>query len=224
VFLIAQTLGVIVLGAVFLVTGLLLRLLWLRRTQQPACDWWMANLGMESLGLFSVVVGNALQRPWFLILGNLLLVLGAACSWIGARRYCGGSPLPQRIFPAVLALYGAPLVYLSVIHPDLHARLILNSLAYASWPTLVTLTYLRGIPVHRAALRQVALTAYGLPALFFVGRALFLLLQGPGGDRMIEWGVTLLMTLPLALVRAYALDLLSAQPLSRPQRQMNTAR
>src|SRR5665811_2122537 len=76
-----------------------------RSTRSPFCGWWCVALAAFLGGASAYLLNGTPQQYWADPLGNFLIVLGAASTWVAAKTLRGPRPaLWQLMFAPVLTL------------------------------------------------------------------------------------------------------------------------
>lgn len=180
-----------------------------RRTRSVYSAWWCVALALFLTGSAAYLLDGTVHQRWANPLGNALMVLGAVSVWAGARtlRTMGPRPWQIAVGPAVTVLVS---VFDSPATNDwsggavfLGMMCLFIGLASAElW--VLKRSYSR--------VRKPLAFAAGLLAVFYLGRWLVFLAEGPDGPTFTEYfdsGITTLITLILLVVVSFSMAALS---------------
>ncbi|KRE71020.1 GGDEF domain-containing protein [Arthrobacter sp. Soil762] len=219
-------LDIVTLRVAFSLMALLLGLLFYffayRTTRAPYSGWWCVALALFLTGALAFLLdGTALQR-WTNPLGHVLLVSGAVSVWVSARSLRRSPPRP-------LLFAAAPAVTLVACALDSPAT---NTWAggpvfLASMGLLFGLATREMWPAEPAYTRvRIPMTAsVGLVSVFYLGRLIAFLADGPGGptfELLFGSAITTMLTMVLLVVVSFSMAGLISEQQTRALRMVAT--
>ncbi|MCG2622895.1 GGDEF domain-containing protein [Arthrobacter sp. I2-34] len=217
-----MTLDTATLRVAFAVVALTLFILFYlvtyRRTRSAYSGWWCAAITLFLTGSSAYLLNGTAQQFWANPVGNVLTVLGAACVWAGARTLRAATPKLWQLAagPAVVAV---PSV---LDHPATNnwaggpfflalMALLIGLSAVELWRLPPDYTWLR---------RPLAFSA-GFVALYYGGRCLAFLADGPQGRIFLAFFGTVpttLLHMMLLVVVSFSMAALSHEQVTRELR------
>jgi diguanylate cyclase (GGDEF)-like protein len=189
-----------------------------RRTRSAYSGWWCAAIALFLVGSSAYLLNGTAHQVWANPLGNVLAVLGAASVWAGARTLRAPAPKPWQVAagPGVVAVAS-----------------VLDNPASNNWsggPFFLTLMSLmiglsavelwRLPPGYTRIQRALALAA-GFVALYYFGRCIAFITDGPGGQvfrTFFGTAPTTLLTMMLLVVVSFSMAALSNEQVTRELR------
>ncbi|MFS0718350.1 GGDEF domain-containing protein [Arthrobacter sp. 1P04PC] len=189
-----------------------------RKTRSAYSAWWCSALLLFLTGSASYLLDGTVHQEWANPLGNTLLVGGAGAMWAGARSL-------RRTSPRIWYLLAGPVVTGIVS--------IFDNPATNNWsggPVLLGLMGLMlGLSSRELFLLEVDYSrvhrplAYGsaLLTIFYVGRLVVFLLQGPNSPVFVTYFgsvVTTVLTTMVLVVASFTMVELSNEQLTRDLR------
>lgn len=189
-----------------------------RKTRSAYSAWWCSALLLFLTGSASYLLDGTVHQEWANPLGNTLLVGGAGAMWAGARSL-------RRTSPKIWYLLAGPVVTGIVS--------IFDNPATNNWsggPVLLGLMGLMlGLSSRELFLLEVDYSrvhrplAYGsaLLTIFYVGRLVVFLLQGPNSPVFVTYFgsvVTTVLTTMVLVVASFTMVELSNEQLTRDLR------
>ena len=189
-----------------------------RKTRSAYSAWWCSALLLFLTGSASYLLDGTVHQEWANPLGNTLLVGGAGAMWAGARSL-------RRTSPKIWYLLAGPVVTGIVS--------IFDNPATNNWsggPVLLGLMGLMlGLSSRELFLLEVDYSrvhrplAYGsaLLTIFYVGRLVVFLLQGPNSPVFVTYFgsvVTTILTTMVLVVASFTMVELSNEQLTRDLR------
>ncbi|MHA7246132.1 GGDEF domain-containing protein [Arthrobacter tecti] len=180
-----------------------------RRTRSVYSAWWCGALALFLVGSAAYLLDGSVHQVWANPLGNALLVLGAVSVWAGARTLRTAGPPTWQIL-------AGPLVTILVSAFDnpsvndwsgggVFLGMMTLFIGMASWELFVLKRYYSKI-------RQPLAIASGLLAVYYLGRWLTFLAEGPDGPTFTAYfdsSITTLITLVLLVVVSFSMAALS---------------
>lgn len=189
-----------------------------RRTRSPYSGWWCSALLLFLTGSASYLLDGTPHQVWANPLGNTLLVGGAGAMWAGARSL-------RRDSPKIWYLLAGPAVtgIVSVLdHPATNS--------WSGGPMMLAMMgIMLGLSSRELFLLEVEYSrvhrplAYGsaLLTIFYAGRLLTLLTEGPDGPIFVSYFgsvVTTILTTMVLVVASFTMVELSNEQLTRDLR------
>lgn len=147
------------LTLVLLLVGRLLR-------GEPGLWPWVAAMASVAGGSAAMSVGGGSTA--MLLVGSLLLALGPALAWLGARDRCGFARRPAPIVTSLVIVGGAVL-----LSPGARTAQTATSLAAAAWSAALVWTFLHESPSPRRIGTRAAAALFVLHGAFQIARAFF---------------------------------------------------
>ncbi|WP_445155652.1 GGDEF domain-containing protein [Arthrobacter sp. Hor0625] len=189
-----------------------------RRTRSPFSGWWCAALLLFLTGSASYLLDGTEHQVWANPLGNTLLVGGAGAMWAGARSLRRSSPklqylLAGPVVTGVVSMLDHPATNTWSGGPVMLGMMALMLGLSSRELFVLDVDYSR---VHRPL-------AYGsgLLTMFYVGRLVAFLLDGPDGpvfDAYFGSVVTTLLTAMVLVLASFTMAELSNEQLTRDLR------
>ncbi|MCO4255128.1 GGDEF domain-containing protein [Pseudarthrobacter cellobiosi] len=205
----------IAFGVMALVLVLLFYFLDYRYTRSPYGGWWCLALVFFLSGSAAFLLNGTAHQWWANMLGNVLLVLGGAAVWAGARSL-------REVPPLRWAFTGVPLVTLvasAVDNPGTNTwsggAVFLAAMCLTVG--LASRELWRLDPGYSRVRVPMAAAAAGLSAFYF-GRLVLFLLEGPNGPTFVTFfgsAVTTLVTMVLLVVVSFSMAALSTEQQTR---------
>lgn len=189
-----------------------------RRTRSSYSGWWCSALLLFLTGSASYLLDGTVHQTWANPLGNILLVGGAGAMWAGARSL-------RRTSPKLGSLLAGPVLtgVVSVLdHPETN-----------SWAGGAVLLGMMGLMLALSSRELFRLDvdyskvhrplAYGsaLLGLFYLGRLLAFLFDGPDGPVFVTYFgsvVTTLLTSVILVLASFTMAEVSNEQLTRDLR------
>lgn len=205
-------------GVVALTLFILFYLVTYRRTRSAYSGWWCLAIGLFLVGSSAFLLNGTVHQVWANPLGNVLTVLGAGSVWAGARSLRTARPKTWQLTagPALVAVASA-----------------LDSPATNNWSGgpffLVLMSLMIGLsswelwrlqPGYTRLQRPMALAA-GLVAVYYFGRWVAFILDGPRGPVFLALfgsAQTTLLTMMLLVVVSFSMAALSNEQVTRELR------
>ncbi|MEO8282430.1 MAG: GGDEF domain-containing protein [Pseudarthrobacter sp.] len=214
------------LRVAFGLMGLLLVLLFYffsyRTTRAPYSGWWCVALALFITGALAFLLDGTPEQLWANPLGNVLLVSGAVSVWASARSL-------RRSTPGPLTFAAAPAVTLvaSVLDSPATNTWAGGSVFLASMGLMFGLATREMWPTEPGYTRvRLPMTAsVGLVALFYTGRLIAFLADGPGGpifESLFGSAITTMVTMVLLVVVSFSMAGLSTEQQTRALRMVAT--
>ncbi|WP_066288250.1 GGDEF domain-containing protein [Arthrobacter sp. B6] len=205
-----------------LVLGLLFYFSAYRFTRSPYSGWWCLALVFFLAGSAAFLLDGTAQQWWANPLGNVLLVHGGVAVWAGARSL-------REVRPRRWLFTAIPLVTLVASALDNPATNTWSGgpvfLAAMSMTIgLASRELWRLEPGYSRVRVPMAAAAAGL-SVFYFGRLLAFLLEGPGGPTFVTYfgsEVTTLVTMVLLVVVSFSMAALSSEQQTRALRMVAT--
>jgi diguanylate cyclase (GGDEF)-like protein len=212
----------IAFGLMALVLGLLFYFSAYRATRTPYSGWWCLALVFFLAGSATFLLDGTPHQWWANPLGNVLLVHGGVAVWAGARSL-------RTVPPPRWAFTGIPLATLVASAVDNPATNVWSGgpvfLAAMSLTVgLAAQELWRLEPGYSQVRIPMAATAAGL-SVFYLGRLIAFLLDGPDGDIFDAFfgsEVTTLMTMVMLAVVSFSMAGLSSEQQTRALRMAAT--
>ncbi|WP_457964678.1 GGDEF domain-containing protein [Arthrobacter sp. D1-29] len=205
-------------GLMALALGVLFYFSAYRTTRSPYSGWWCLALVFFLTGSGAFLLDGTAHQWWANPLGNVLLVHGGVAVWAGARSL-------RTVRPPRWAFTGLPLITLIASALDNPATNV-----WAGGPVFLGAMGLsiglgsrelwRLEPGYSRARIPMAAAA-GAVSVFYFGRLLAFLLDGPGGDTFETFfgsGVTTLVTMVMLVVVSFSMAGLSSEQQTRALR------
>lgn len=205
-----------------LVLGLLFYFSAYRFTRSPYSGWWCLALVFFLAGSAAFLLDGTAQQWWANPLGNVLLVHGGVAVWAGARSL-------REVRPRRWLFTAIPLVTLVASALDNPATNTWSGgpvfLAAMSMTIgLASRELWRLEPGYSRVRVPMAAAAAGL-SVFYFGRLVAFLLEGPGGPTFVTYfgsEVTTLVTMVLLVVVSFSMAALSSEQQTRALRMVAT--
>lgn len=196
-------------GLMALLMALLFYFFAYRTTRAPYSGWWCVALALFVTGALAFLFDGTPQQRWANPLGNVLLVSGAVSVWSSAcslRR-----SLPQ---PWMLAAPPAATLMASVLDSPATNTWAGGPVFLASMALMFGLATREMWPADPGYTRvRIPMTAsVGLVAVFYTGRLIAFLADGPGGpvfELFFGSAITTMLTMVLLVVVSFSMAALS---------------
>ena len=209
-------------GLMALVLGLLFYFSAYRLTRSPYSGWWCLALVFFLAGSAAFLLDGTTHQWWANPLGNVLLVHGGVAVWAGARSL-------REVRPRRWIFTGIPMVTLIASALDNPATntwsggpVFLGAMSLTIG--LASRELWRLEPGYSRVRAPMAVAAGGL-SVFYFGRLVFFLLEGPDGPTFIRYfgsEVTTLVTMMLLVVVSFSMAALSSEQQTRALRMVAT--
>jgi diguanylate cyclase (GGDEF)-like protein len=209
-------------GVVALVLGLLFYFSSYRTTRSPYSGWWCVALVFFLSGSAAFLLNGTAHQWWANTLGNVLLVHGGLAVWAGARSLRDLRPL-RWVFT------GVPLVTLvasAVDNPGTNTwsggAVFLAAMCLTVG--LASRELWRLEPGYSRVRVPMAAAAAGM-AVFYFGRLVIFVVEGPNGPTFVTFfgsAVTTLVTMVLLVVVSFSMAALSTEQQTRALRMVAT--
>lgn len=193
-----------------------------RRTRSVYSAWWCTALALFLAGSAAYLFDGTVHQVWANPTGNVLLVLGAASVWAGARTLRTSGPRPWQI----IAAPALTLVVSALDNPAINdwsggAVFLGNMFLFFA----LTSTELWMSKRSYSLMPKSLAIASALLAAFYLGRWLVFLAEGPDGPTFTEYfdsAFTTLITLVLLVVVSFSMAALSSEQVAHDLHQRAT--
>ncbi len=209
-------------GLMSLVLGLLFYFFSYRPTRSQYSGWWCVALALFLTGALAFLLDGTPYQWWANPLGNVLLVSGAVSVWSSARSL-------RRLPPSPWMFAAAPVVTLVAAVFDNPAT---NT--WAGGPVfLASMSVMFGLATREiwpaepaeARVRIPMAASAGLVSVFYLGRTIAFLADGPGGttfELFFGSAVTTMITMVLLVVVSFSMAGLTSEQQTRALRVVAT--
>ncbi|GAB3550327.1 GGDEF domain-containing protein [Arthrobacter tumbae] len=186
-----------------------------QRTRSVYSAWWCAALALFLTGSAAYLLDGTAHQVWANPTGNALLVLGAASVWAGARTLRARGPRTWQ-------LLAGPLVTLLASALDSPATNDWSGgpvfLGFMCLFLALASAELWAIKRSYSRVTKALALASGLLAVYYLGRWLVFLVEGPDGPTFTTYfdsAITTLITLVLLVVVSFSMAALSNEQVTR---------
>lgn len=209
-------------GLMALLMALLFYFFAYRTTRAPYSGWWCVALAMFLTGALAFMLDGTPHQRWANPLGNVLLVSGAVSVWSSACSLRQARPRPWMLVAAPAATLVASVLDSPATNTWAGGPVFLASMALMfwlatreMWPTAPGYTRVR-IPMTASV---------ALVAVFYTGRLIAFLTDGPGGtifELIFGSAVTTMLTMVLLVVVSFSMAAMSSEQQTRALRMVAT--
>ena len=210
------------LRVAFAVVALTLLLLFyfitFRRTRSPFSGWWCLALLMFLTGSAAYLLEGTVHQVWATPLGNLLLAAGAASMWAGARSL--RSPGPRLWYLGIAPVVTAVASVLDHPESNVWAGGSVYLFFMSAMTGLACLELLRLDSTYSRVHRVLAVGS-GILALFYLGRLVAFVADGPEGPVFLSVfgsATTTVFSAVLLVVASFTMAELSNEQLTQDLR------
>ncbi|MGM9471684.1 GGDEF domain-containing protein [Pseudarthrobacter sp. YS3] len=209
-------------GLMSLVLGTLFYFFSYRPARSPYSGWWCVALALFLTGALAFLLDGTPHQVWANPLGNVLLVAGAVSVWASARSL-------RRLAPSPWMFAAAPAVTLLAA--------IFDNPATNTWPGgpvfLASMSVMFGLATREiwpaepaeARVRFPMAASSGLVSVFYLGRMIAFLADGPHGatfELFFGSSVTTIITMVLLVVVSFSMSGLTSEQQTRALRMVAT--
>lgn len=205
-----------------LALGLLFYFSAYRSTRSPYSAWWCVALLLFLAGSAAFLFDGTSHQWWANPLGNVLLVLGGAAVWAGARSLRMVPPPPWAFVGVALVTLAAAAVDNPATNTWAGGAVFLAAMSLTVG--LASHELLRLEPGYSRVRIPMAAAAAGV-SVFYFGRLVAFLLDGPEGpvfDTFFGSAVTTLVTMVMLVVASFSMAALSNEQHTRALRMAAT--
>lgn len=152
-----------------LIIALALSYVWLTDRREAAIGWWCVTTWAVTIGC--ILSSTRLTMPaWFSIgIGNSITTLGMGMAWAGFLAFAGGKP--SRLLASLgSALWLTAYFGFEAFRTDINSRIILLSVVYAIYGTMVVRIAIDGWRQERLPSYVATAIFFGLHSLMFASR------------------------------------------------------
>ncbi|NKX56710.1 GGDEF domain-containing protein [Arthrobacter mobilis] len=205
-------------GMVALTLLVLFYLVTYRRTRSAYSGWWCAAIALFLGGSSAYLLNGTAHQVWANPLGNVLAVLGASCVWAGARTLRAARP------PAWQLAAGPALVAVASVLDSPASNIWSGGpffLALMSLMIGLSSVELWRLPPGYSRLQKSLALAAGFVAVYYSGRCVTFILDGPRGhvfQTFFGSAQTTLLTMMLLVVVSFSMAALSNEQVTRELR------